>query len=175
MLLIWHARPPASTCRAGRKRALQDSPLRQNFHSDIGLLREERQQEAVEQAEILRRSRRGNDNRFFLRQCMRRQKKTATPKEAMKATIIFIKSKSPHSSHPLMASCMRPFYDGRVGLRIAGMQPSIMSAIGTKRTSLVAPHMSAFGVRADMTFCIAHVCFDLKRTSTGFHMSCICI
>jgi hypothetical protein len=35
----------------------------------------------------------------------------------------------------------------------------LMSAIGTKRTSLVAPHMSAFGGRADMTFCAAHVCF----------------
>jgi hypothetical protein len=52
-----------------------------------------------------------------------------------------------------------------------------MSAIGTKRTSRVAPHMSAFGGKAgmticgmsafavafggkaDMTFCIAHVCF----------------
>ena len=32
-----------------------------------------------------------------------------------------------------------------------------MSAIGTKRTSLVAPHMSAFGGRADMTFCAARV------------------
>ena len=34
-----------------------------------------------------------------------------------------------------------------------------MSAIGTKRTSLVAPHMSAFGCKADMMFCTAHVCF----------------
>ena len=34
-----------------------------------------------------------------------------------------------------------------------------MSAIGTKRTSLVAPHMSAFGGKADMPFCIANVCF----------------
>ena len=33
------------------------------------------------------------------------------------------------------------------------------TAFGTKRTSLVAPHMSAFGGRADMTFCPAHVCF----------------
>ena len=32
-----------------------------------------------------------------------------------------------------------------------------MSAFGTKRTSLVAPHMSAFGGKADMTFCAAHV------------------
>ena len=28
-----------------------------------------------------------------------------------------------------------------------------MSAIGPKRTSLVAPHMSAFGGKADMTIC----------------------
>ena len=34
-----------------------------------------------------------------------------------------------------------------------------MSAYVTKRTSLVAPHMSAFGGKADMTFCAAHVCF----------------
>jgi hypothetical protein len=32
-----------------------------------------------------------------------------------------------------------------------------MSAIGTKRTSLVAPHMSAFGCKADMPFCTANV------------------
>ena len=36
---------------------------------------------------------------------------------------------------------------------------SSMSAIGTKRTSLFAPHMSAIGGKADMTFCTAHVCF----------------
>ena len=34
-----------------------------------------------------------------------------------------------------------------------------VSAFGTERTCLVALHMSAFGVRADMTFCIAHVRF----------------
>ena len=28
-----------------------------------------------------------------------------------------------------------------------------MSAIGPKRTSLIAPHMSAFGRKADMTVC----------------------
>ena len=33
----------------------------------------------------------------------------------------------------------------------AGPEYRIMSAIGTKRTSLVAPHMSAFGGKADMT------------------------
>jgi hypothetical protein len=31
-----------------------------------------------------------------------------------------------------------------------------MSAIGPKRTSLAAPHMSAIGGKADMTFCAAH-------------------
>ena len=35
----------------------------------------------------------------------------------------------------------------------------LMSAIGTKRTWANALHTSAFGVRADMTFCTAHVCF----------------
>jgi hypothetical protein len=34
-----------------------------------------------------------------------------------------------------------------------------MSAIGPKRTSLVAMHMSAFGGKADITFCTAYVCF----------------
>ena len=34
-----------------------------------------------------------------------------------------------------------------------------MSACGTKRTSLFAPHMSAIGGKADMSFCTAHVCF----------------
>ena len=37
-----------------------------------------------------------------------------------------------------------------------------MSAFGPKRTSLVAPHMSAFVGKADMTFCGAHVCFRPK-------------
>jgi hypothetical protein len=40
-----------------------------------------------------------------------------------------------------------------------------MSASGTKRTYRVALHMSAFGGKADMTFCGANVCaFDPKRT-----------
>jgi hypothetical protein len=34
-----------------------------------------------------------------------------------------------------------------------------MSAFGTKRTSLFAPHMSAIGGKADMTVCTANVCF----------------
>ena len=60
-----------------------------------------------------------------------------------------------------------------------------MSAIGPKRTSLVAPHMSAFGGKADMAFCgnplsgsllgvkrtwhiASHMSvFDPKRTETG--------
>ena len=36
---------------------------------------------------------------------------------------------------------------------------SPMSAIGTKRTLVIALHMSAFGGKADMPFCTAHVCF----------------
>src|SRR5215475_10630475 len=35
----------------------------------------------------------------------------------------------------------------------------LMSASGPKRTSLVAPHMSAFGGKVDMPGCTAHVCF----------------
>jgi len=34
-----------------------------------------------------------------------------------------------------------------------------MSAIGPKRTSLVALHMSAFGGKADMTITLRNVCF----------------
>ena len=41
-----------------------------------------------------------------------------------------------------------------------------MSAIGTKRTCLVAPHMSAFGGKADMPLCTAEMsAFDPKRIS----------
>ena len=40
-----------------------------------------------------------------------------------------------------------------------GSNKLALSTIGTKRTSLVAPHMSAFGGKADMEVCIAHVCF----------------
>jgi len=42
-----------------------------------------------------------------------------------------------------------------------------MSAIGPKRTSLVAPHMSAFGVKADMPYCSANVRFWPKADMTG--------
>ena len=34
-----------------------------------------------------------------------------------------------------------------------------LSAFGTKRKYLVAPHMSDFGGKADMPFCTANVCF----------------
>jgi len=34
-----------------------------------------------------------------------------------------------------------------------------MSAIGPKQTWARAPHMSAFGGKADMTYCGANVCF----------------
>ena len=37
-----------------------------------------------------------------------------------------------------------------------------MSPYGTKRTWINALHMSAFGGKADMTFCAAHVCFGPK-------------
>jgi hypothetical protein len=43
-----------------------------------------------------------------------------------------------------------------------------MSAIGPKRTSLVAPHMSAFGGKADMTLCenpLLRSLLGVKRTS----------
>ena len=43
--------------------------------------------------------------------------------------------------------------------RYRHVERAALSAIGTKRASLVALHMSAFGGRADMTFCTAHVCF----------------
>jgi hypothetical protein len=41
-----------------------------------------------------------------------------------------------------------------------------MSAIGTKRTSLVALHMSAFGGKADMPLCPANVL--LTQSGHGF-------
>jgi hypothetical protein len=51
----------------------------------------------------------------------------------------------------------------RTGHRQLDPRPPVrvvrMSAIGTKRTSLVAPRMSAFGGKADMPFCAAQVCF----------------
>jgi hypothetical protein len=42
-----------------------------------------------------------------------------------------------------------------------------MSAIGPKRTSVVAPHMSAFGGKADVTVCQANVCFWPKAGIAG--------
>ena len=45
-----------------------------------------------------------------------------------------------------------------------------MSAIGTKRTCAGALHMSAFGGKADMTFCTANVCFLPKA---DIHKDCL--
>ena len=46
------------------------------------------------------------------------------------------------------------------------------SAYGTKRTSLVALHMSAFGGKADITFFALHMsAFDPKRTFRAFRQS----
>ena len=50
-----------------------------------------------------------------------------------------------------------------------------MSAFGPKRTSLVAPHMSAFGGKADMTVCgnpLLRSLLGAKRTCLiALHMS----
>ena len=50
-----------------------------------------------------------------------------------------------------------------------------MSAIGPKRTSLVAPHMSAFGGKADMAYCgmsLSRSLLGVKRTCVfALHMS----
>jgi hypothetical protein len=50
-----------------------------------------------------------------------------------------------------------------------------MSAFGPKRTSLVAPQMSAFGGKADMTLCgnpLSRSLLGVKRTSLfATHMS----
>jgi hypothetical protein len=43
-----------------------------------------------------------------------------------------------------------------VDLRVEQATAKEMSAIGTKRTCAGAPHMSAIGGKADMTFCAAH-------------------
>jgi hypothetical protein len=50
-----------------------------------------------------------------------------------------------------------------------------MSAIGPQRTSLFAPHMSAFGVKADMADCgspLSRSLLGVKRTwPVALHMS----
>ena len=50
-----------------------------------------------------------------------------------------------------------------------------MSAIGPKQTSLVAPHMSAFGGKADMAVCgspLSRSLLGVKRTClSALHMS----
>ena len=59
----------------------------------------------------------------------------------------------PHSKAEHMAA---PTNAANVKKVLANSEPSTH---GTKRTCLVALHMSAFGGKADMTFCAAHVCF----------------
>ena len=49
-----------------------------------------------------------------------------------------------------------------------------MSAFGTKRTSLVAPHMSAFGGRADMAFCTAHFLAFEGKADIGCCTAYVC-
>ena len=50
---------------------------------------------------------------------------------------------------------------------LTNLATGLMSAIGTKRTSLVALHMSAFGGKADMAFCrnpLSRSLLRVKRT-----------
>ena len=49
---------------------------------------------------------------------------------------------------------------------LSNKQHYAMSAIGTKRTSQVAPHMSAIGGKAFMTFALHMSAYDPKRTLT---------
>jgi len=44
----------------------------------------------------------------------------------------------------------------------------LVSAFGPKRTSLVAPHMSTHGGKADMGGAVQMSAFDPKRTSGGW-------
>ena len=48
-----------------------------------------------------------------------------------------------------------------------------MSAIGTKQTCRVALHMSAFGGKADMPSCTAHVCFLTQSGHVADHLTAI--
>jgi hypothetical protein len=59
----------------------------------------------------------------------------------------------PHKQAEHMAA---PTNAANVKKVLANSEPSTH---GTKRTSASAPHMSAFGGKADMTFCSANVCF----------------
>jgi len=50
-----------------------------------------------------------------------------------------------------------------------------MSAFGPKRTSLVAPHMSAFGGKADITVCgnpLSRSLLGVKRGHGLLHRTC---
>ena len=54
---------------------------------------------------------------------------------------------------------IRPGGQGRLNFSRDEITCALMSAIGTKRTSPSASHMSAIGGKADMAFCAAYVCF----------------
>ena len=84
-------------------------------------------------------------------------------------SIAWIERNIPYTSGPSeiprRLAQSRAAIDPRFGLaefKAAKPLDVLMSAIGPKRTSLVAPHMSAFGVaiggKADMTYCAAYVC-----------------
>jgi hypothetical protein len=51
-----------------------------------------------------------------------------------------------------------------LGVTLAAIA-GVMSACGPKQTWTAAPHMSAFGGKADMTFCGGMSAFDPKQTS----------
>ena len=59
------------------------------------------------------------------------------------------------------AESIRERLDTRRRRQMSKCEPgdNARSAIGTKRTWACALHMSAIGGKADMTFCIANVCF----------------
>ena len=63
------------------------------------------------------------------------------------------RSCEPHLKAEHMAA---PTNAANVKKALANSEPSTH---GTKRTWASAPHMSAFGCKADMTVCIANVCF----------------
>jgi hypothetical protein len=50
-------------------------------------------------------------------------------------------------------------------LALRGGNRMTMSAFGTKRTSLVAPHMSAFGAKRTCRFALQMSAYDPKRSS----------
>src|SRR5262249_45813507 len=64
------------------------------------------------------------------------------------APTVYRAARRRQSTLPFMRITLLPV-TGRHNL-MTQLRPAFMSAIGPKRTSLVAPHMSAFGGKADM-------------------------